>query len=100
MNVRYQHGHLRCRKRKNGPSYWEFMWREQNSSGNRMRRTTMIGTLEEYPTRELAQAAVSGLRMRLNEERNRQLNRAIKVSDLIEHYLATELIGLGRAWDS
>lgn len=51
----------------------------------------MIGTIKEYPTEELAQAAVTGLRMRINEERNRQLNHAIKVSDLIEHYLATEL---------
>lgn len=51
----------------------------------------MIGTIEEYPTRELAEAATNGLRMRINEERNRQLNQGIKVSDLIDHYLATEL---------
>jgi integrase len=42
-------------------------------------------------TTELTQAAVNGLRMQINEERNRQLNHAIKVNDLIDHYLATEL---------
>jgi len=91
MYLRYQHGHVRCRKRKNRPSCWEFLWWEQDRSGKRVRRTRVIGTVEEYPTRELAQAAVNGLRMRINEERNRQLNHAIKGSDLIDHYLATEL---------
>jgi site-specific recombinase XerD len=67
------------------------MWREQDCSGKRVRRTRVIGTIKEYPTEELAQAAVNGLRMRINEERNRQLNHAIRVSDLIDHYLATEL---------
>jgi len=67
------------------------MWREPESSGKPVRRTTIIGTVEEYPTRELAQEAISGLRMRINEKRNRQLNHAINVSDLIDHYLDTEL---------
>ena len=84
MNLRYQHGHVRYRKRKNGATCWEFMWREQDSLGTPVRRTTMIGTIEDYPTRELAQAAVNGLRMRINEERNRKLNQTIKVSDLID----------------
>jgi integrase len=91
MNLRYQHGHIRCRKRKNGSSCWEFMWREQDSSGKRKRRTSIIGTIERYPTKELAQTAVNGLRMRINEERNRQPNYVIKVNDLIDHYIATEL---------
>jgi integrase len=91
MNIRYQNGHIRCRKRKNGSLCWEFMWREQDSLGKRVRRTSIIGTIEDYPTRELAQAAVNGLRLRINEERNRKLNHTIKVSDLIDHYLATEL---------
>jgi len=88
MYLRYQHGYVRCRKRKNRPSCWEFLWREQDRSGKRVRRTRVIGTVEEYPTRELAQAAVNGLRMRINEERNRQLNHAIKVSDLIDCFLS------------
>jgi len=32
----------------------------------------VIGTLEEYPTEELAQAAINGLRTSINEDRNRQ----------------------------
>ena len=91
MNIPYQNGHVRCRKRKNGTSCWVFMWREQDSSGKRVRRTSMIGSTEEYPTKELAQTAVNGLRMRINEERNHRPDRAINVSNLIDHYIATEL---------
>lgn len=91
MNLRYQHGHIRYRKRKNGATCWEYMWREQDSLGKQVRRTTLIGTIEDYPTRELAQAVVNGLRMRINEDRNRKSKHTIKVSDLIDHYVITEL---------
>lgn len=49
MTRRHQRGHLRC-KRKNGPAVWEFRWRENDATGKRLRRTTVIGTVEQYPT--------------------------------------------------
>jgi hypothetical protein len=55
MPLRYQHGYLRCVKRKTGPSQWEFLWRE-NLGGRRIRRTAVIGSIDEYPTEEFAQA--------------------------------------------
>jgi integrase-like protein len=91
MNVRRQYGHLRSVKRKIGPPAWEYLWRETDQSGKRVRRNVVIGTLSEYPTEELAQAAVNGLRMCINEDRNRQLQQAIYISDVIDHYLETEL---------
>jgi integrase len=91
MSIRYQHGHLRLKKRRNGNSCWEFMWREQPTSGKRIHHTVVIGTLEQYPTEELAQAAVNGFRMQINEARNRLPYQSISVADLIDHYLATEL---------
>jgi hypothetical protein len=91
MNLRYQHGHIRCRKRKNGATAGNSCGVKHDALGKRVRRTTLIGTIKEYPTRDLAQTVVNGLRMRINEERNRRLNHAITVSDLIDHYLATEL---------
>jgi len=78
-------------KRKNGSSYWEFMWRERGPSGRSVHRTAVIGTIEQYPTEELASTAANGLRMLINEERNRQPHQATKVGDLIDHYLITEL---------
>jgi len=67
------------------------MWREQEPSGKRVHRTVVIGMTEQYPTEKLAQAAVNGLRMQVNEERNRLPQQRICVSDLIDHYLNTEL---------
>lgn len=87
MRVRYQGGHLRCVKRKDGPPRWEFLWRENDLSG----RNAVIGTVEQYPTEDLAQAAVNGLRMQVNEKRNRQREQSILVADLIDHYMKTEL---------
>lgn len=48
MSVRYQQGYLRCRKRKNGNSTLEFMWWEQQPTGERVHRTTVVGTAEQY----------------------------------------------------
>jgi hypothetical protein len=91
MSARYQHGYLRSKKRKNGSACWEFMWREQEPSGKRVHRTTVIGTAEQYPTEELAREAVRGLRMQINDARNRQPEQGILIADLIGHYLNTEL---------
>lgn len=90
MPLRYQHGYLRCVKGKTGPSRWEFLWRE-DFGGRRIRRTTVIGSVDQYPTEELAHAAVNGFRVRLNENRNRQREQVILVADLVDHYIETEL---------
>jgi integrase len=55
------------------------------------RRTAVIGTSEQFPTRESAQAAVNGLRMSINQDRNRQREQSIAIADLVDHYIATEL---------
>ena len=91
MRQCYQRGCLRYAKRKSCSDCWEFLWRETDAAGKRVRRTSFIGTVEEYPTKELAQAAANGLRMRVNEDRNRELRRDILVEDLVDHYRHTEL---------
>ena len=93
MRLRYQQGCLRCIRRKSGPDCWEFLWRENDVAGKRVRRTAIIGTIEQYPTRDLAQEAVNGLRMQVNEDRNRQPGYLILVEDLVDHYVQTELSG-------
>ena len=92
MRLRYQRGCLRCIQRKSGPDCWEFLWRENDVAGKRVRRTAVIGTVEQYPTKDLAQAAVNGLRMCINEDRNRQREQRIPVADLVDHYIQTELV--------
>jgi hypothetical protein len=90
MPLRYQHGYLRCVKRKTGSCQWEFLWRE-NVGGCRIRRTAVIASIDQYPNKELVQTAVNGFRVRLNENRNRQGQQVILVADLIDHYIETEL---------
>ena len=91
MRLRNQRGCLSCTRRKTGPSCWEFLWRENDADGNRTRRTAVIGTLEQFPTKDLAQTAVNGLRMSINQDRNRQREQSITVADLVDHYIHTEL---------
>jgi hypothetical protein len=57
MSQNYQHGYLRRARRKSGSHPWEFLWREKNEAVNRVRRTAIVGTIEQYPTKELASAA-------------------------------------------
>lgn len=71
MRVRYQRGNRRCVDRKTGPACWEFLWREDGENGKRIRRTAVIGTVDQFPTEDLAQSAVNGLRMSINQNRNR-----------------------------
>jgi hypothetical protein len=91
MPIRHQHGHLRCVERKNGPPRWELLWRGNDGLGKSIRRNAVIGTVEQYPTEELAQIAVNGLWMQINETRNRQREQSILVADLIDHYMDIEL---------
>jgi hypothetical protein len=91
MRLRNQRGCLRCTRRKTGPSCWEFLWRENGADGKRTRRTAVIGTVEQFPTRDLAEVAVNGLRMSINQNRNRQREQSIPVADLVDHYIETEL---------
>ena len=91
MGRHYQRGYLRCAKRKSGSYCWEFLWREDDEAGKRVRRTAVIGTVEQYPTKEEALDAVNGLRMQVNADRNRQPVHPLLIADLIDHYVQTEL---------
>jgi hypothetical protein len=91
MGRHYQRGYLRCAKRKSGSYCWEFLWREDGVAGKRVRRTAVIGSIEQYPTREEALDAVNGLRMRVNVDRDRQPLHPLLIADLINHYVEAEL---------
>ena len=82
MGRHYQRGYLRCAKRKSGSNCWEFLWRENDAAGKRIRRTAVIGSVERYPTKEEALDAVNGLRMQVNADRNRQPVHPLLIADL------------------
>jgi integrase len=91
MQRRHQRGYLRCVKRKKGPAKWEFLWREVGPTGELRRRTTVIGSIEQYPTEESASAAINGLRVSVNDACNRQFHKSVPVGDMVDHYIKTEL---------
>jgi hypothetical protein len=91
MRVRYQGGYLRLGERKKGPDRWEFLWWDSEPTGVRVRRKAVIGTVQQYPNLENAWQASNGLRVSINETRNRQPEQAITVADLDDHYSRIEL---------
>ena len=96
MRTLYQRGYLRLGHRKTRPACWEFLWWDNVPEGRRVRRKAIIGTVLQYPNVEDAWQASNGLRVSINEARNRQREQLITVADLIDHYTKTELaIDLG-----
>ena len=93
MRARYQRGYLRLGRRKTRPDCWEFLWWDTEPTGRRVRRKAVIGTVQQYPNVEDAWQASNGLRVSINEARNRQREQAITVADLVDHYSKTELAG-------
>src|SRR5277367_5909110 len=66
-------------------------WWDREPTGIRVRRKAIIGTIQQYPNVEDAWQASNGLRVSINEARNRQREQVIRVTDLIDHYEVTEL---------
>jgi integrase len=93
VRVRYQRGYLRLGHRKTGPDCWEFLWWDIELTGQRVRRKAVIGTVQQYPNIEEAWQASNGLRVSINEARNRQQEQLVTVADLVDHYTRTELGG-------
>jgi hypothetical protein len=93
MRVRYQRGYLRLGQRKKGPNRWEFLWWDRESTGVPVRRKAVIGSVQQYPNLESAWQASNGLRVSINEARNRQREQGVTVADLVDHYSRTELAG-------
>ena len=88
MRSRYQRGNVTLKKRK-GPDVWEFRWYEPNGR----LRSKLLGTLEQYPTKQDAQRAADPFRLEINSE----LPKAVPttVAALIGRYLNDE-VEMGR----
>ena len=65
--TRYQYGSLRKKKRAKGPDAWEFRYYETVGE-SRKRRSTTIGTVEEYRNETAVRQAVAALLLKLNSE--------------------------------
>jgi hypothetical protein len=63
----YQYGTLVLEPRRRGPDVWVYRFFE-NRNGKRVRRKTIVGTLEKLPKRADAERACENLRLAANTE--------------------------------
>jgi hypothetical protein len=78
---------------RRGRTAGNFFGGTSNLPGQRVRRKAVIGTVQQYPNIEEAWRASNGLRVSINEARNRQQEQLVTVADLVDHYTRTELGG-------
>jgi integrase len=88
--IRYQNGSLTKEPRKKGPDVWVFRWRELGPYGSRVNRKHIIGSIDRYRTRTMAQKAADLLNLNINQDPEAPA-KEFTVADLAEHYFTKEL---------
>ena len=91
MNTRhrYQYGSLTKMNRTRTEDVWQFRYYETTAEGRRCRRSKIIGTLGQYPTRTDALRIVERFRVRLNLQH--RFGRPVTLDALTDHYIEKEL---------
>jgi integrase len=79
---------LRKKKRAKGPDAWEFRYYE-TVGGSRNRKSTTVGTVEQYRNEAAARQAVAALLLKLNSEAPHI--GAVTFAALIDRYVEEEL---------
>jgi integrase len=87
------------KSRKRGPDVWLLRWSDKTTSGKRIYRTRVIGTVEEYPDADSARRAVASLIERINAASPRIGLHSTTISALCSHFERCEL-AQGNTWRS
>jgi integrase len=66
--ARYQFGTVELSPRSHGSAIWVYRWREIGPQGKRIRKSAIIGTADDYPTKTQALKAAEGYRLKANRE--------------------------------
>jgi hypothetical protein len=91
----YQYGTLSQETRQRGPDVWAYRHFELVDGGKR-RRKTIVGTVEQYPTRAAAERACECVRLVANAE---NLNpQSPTMRGLIDRYIGQVLRGEPFVW--
>jgi integrase len=87
--TRYQFGCVERKPRRKGPDVWALRYREQLPGSTTIHKSTVVGTVEQYPTESHARRAAQTLLLRINAE---NANAGVATfGAVIDHYLAEEL---------
>jgi hypothetical protein len=92
MRRRYQFGCVTRRKRIRSEDVWQFRFYETTAEGRRSRKSRMIGTLLQYPTKTDALRMAERFRLRLNLEH--QFARPVTLDAVADRYVEQELPNL------
>ncbi len=87
--ARYQFGCLTRRKRVRGGDVWRFRYYETNIDGGRCRRSCLIGTVTQYPTRADVLRVIERFRVRINLKH--RFARPVTLDAVVDHYVKQEL---------
>jgi integrase len=93
QRTRIQRGSVHLDVSSSGKKIWVFRWRETRPDGRRVQRKRVIGSLEQYPTKEDAENAARDFRLNLPDRVPALMN--ITMQELVNHFRAHELIELG-----
>lgn len=87
--IRYQFGCVERKTRKKGPDVWALRYREQLPGRTAVHKSTIVGTVEQYPTESHARRAAQTLLLSINAENPNA--GVVPFGALIDRNLAEEL---------
>ena len=87
--ARYQFGCLTRRKRFRGGDVWQFRFSETTMEDRRCRRSRVIGTLAQYPTRADILRVVERFPLRINLKHRFAV--PVTLDAVVDHYVEQEL---------
>ena len=92
--TRIQAGGINTDISASGKKIWVFRWRETRPDGRRAPRKRVIGTLEEFPTRQSADDAARPFRSNLTDNDSAVITD-MTMGELVEHFREHELMNRG-----
>jgi integrase len=87
--TRYQFGCVERKNRRKGPDVWALRYREQLPGGTPIHKSTIVGTVEQYPTQSNARRAAQTLLLSINAENPN--SGVVTFGAVIDRYLVEEL---------
>ena len=94
QRTRIQRGGVNLDISSSGKRIWVFRWRTTLPDGRRVMRKRVIGTLEQYQTKNAAEKAARVFRMNLLDQGGSTLT-TITMGELVTHYREHELVDRG-----
>jgi integrase len=77
--------------RQEGPVVWQFRWSEKSHDGKRIYRKRIIGSADQYESKEAARMAVTGLLSEINSGKGIVKLTTLTIGQLCDHFQQREM---------